>query len=254
MSCYEFEGQSVVVTGAGAGIGRAAALQFAEERARVLVADRDEEAARQVVKTIQHAGGTARAVVGDLRDQGTVEEIVGTSVGFFGGLDVLVHGDRATDSASGPSDGDATDWRRVLEVGLVAPYALTLAALPHMLAGERGAIVFTCSEGGLRGGSAPAARTAAEHGLVGLVRSLAVTYGSHGIRTNAIATADALAGIPVSHPSAAPGTDPGHPRIGRSALIARPDNQATTIVFLASDAACHVNGTLLPVDNGWSAV
>ncbi|MGI5455595.1 SDR family NAD(P)-dependent oxidoreductase [Streptomyces sp. CA-249302] len=85
MSGNEFEGRGVIVTGAGSGVGRAAALQFAEEGAKVLVADRRQESVRHVVKTIEYAGGTVRAVVGDLGDPNVVDEIVGTAVGAFGG-------------------------------------------------------------------------------------------------------------------------------------------------------------------------
>lgn len=247
----DFEGRGVIVTGAGSGVGRAAALQFAGEGARVVLADRSKEAVGQVQRTIEYAGGAARAVVGDLSEQHVVDEVVGTAVGFFGGVGVLVHTAGITDRMSALADTDDAEWRRVLEVNLTAPFLLTRAVLPHMLAEERGAIVFSASEAGVRGGAAGAARTAAEHGIRGLVKSLAVMYRWHGIRANAVATAT---GMPADAAPGAHGPTVLSPYLGLSGEIAGPHEQAAAMLFLASDDARHINGHVLPVDNGWSAV
>ncbi|MGW0580929.1 SDR family NAD(P)-dependent oxidoreductase [Streptomyces sp. NPDC002920] len=229
----DLEGRGVVVTGAGSRIGRASALGFAALGAKVLVTDRDGDAAIQVVKTITYAGGIARAVTGDPCDPRVVDEVVTTAVGTFGGLDVLVHNtgipDRTTALAD-TDDPDDTEWHRVIAAGLTAPYLLTRAALPHMLARGHGAIVLTVSEAGLRGGAAGAACTAVAHGAVGLVKSLAARYREHGIRANAIAT-------PIDA-----GIDPG-----RGDSCAEPAEQADAVLFLASGAAKKVNGVVLPV-------
>ncbi|MEU4892970.1 SDR family NAD(P)-dependent oxidoreductase [Streptomyces sp. NPDC044780] len=254
MSSTGLEGRGVVVTGAGSGIGRATALALAREGAKVLVADLDRDGAEQVVTAIGTQGGTARAVVGDLGDQRVVDQVVATAVAEFGGLDVLVNNAGIMDRFSAAADTDDAEWDRVLRVNLTAPFMLTRAALPHMLAAGRGALVFTASEAALRGSAAGTAYTASKHGVVGLVKSLAVMYRDQGIRANAIAPGGTATGIRVD---ARPGTH-GPAVIGAHATnigrVATAEEQAAAIVFLASDAASNVNGVILPVDNGWSAV
>ncbi|NLU68849.1 SDR family oxidoreductase [Streptomyces sp. HNM0574] len=248
-------GRSVVVTGAASGIGRATALRFALAGARVLVADLDADGAADAVEEIGGTGGTALAVTGDLSEQAVVDRVVASAVETFGGLDVLVNNAGIMDRMSALGETADEEWERVLRVNLTAPFLLTRAALPHMLAAGRGSVVFTASEAGLRGGAAGAAYTAAKHGVTGLVKNLAVTYRAQGIRANAVAPGPTSTGIRVD---AAPDAQ-GPPLIGGliGATIGRlgsADEQAAAIVFLASDAASFVNGAVLPVDDGWSAV
>lgn len=158
------DGRSVIVTGAGSGIGRAAAPAFAGEGARVVVADLNAEGAQAVAKEIEQAGGAAVAVVGDLSEQAVVDQVVETAVERFGGVDVLVNNAGIMDRMSAVADVTDAEWERVIRVNLTAPFLLTRAALPHMLEAGRGAIVNTASEAGLRGGAAGAAYTASKHG------------------------------------------------------------------------------------------
>ncbi|MFI6035832.1 SDR family NAD(P)-dependent oxidoreductase [Streptomyces sp. NPDC051315] len=248
------DGRGVIVTGAGSGIGRAAALGFAAEGARVLVADLNAEGARAVVDEIERAGGTAVAVPGDLSERAVVDEVAATAVEGFGGVDVLVNNAGIMDRMSALADVSDAEWERVIRVNLTAPFLLTRAVLPHMLAAGRGAIVNTASEAGLRGSAAGAAYTASKHGVVGLTKSLAVMYRGKGIRANAIAPGGTRTGIVVdveqgTHGPAALG--PHFVNVGR---LAEPEEQAAAIVFLASDAASDINGVILPVDDGWSTV
>jgi NAD(P)-dependent dehydrogenase (short-subunit alcohol dehydrogenase family) len=248
------ENSSVVVTGAASGIGRATALRFAREGANVVVADLNADAARDVVAEIDAAGGTAVAVAGDLSDQSVVDQVVRTAVSTFGGLDVLVNNAGIMDTMSAAADVADAEWERVLRVNLTAPFLLTRAALPHMLAKGKGAIVNTASEAGLRGSAAGTAYTVSKHGVVGLTRSLAVMYRNAGIRTNAIAPGGTMTGISVQADPATLGPQALGPYMGNVGRIATADEQAAAIVFLASDAASNVNGAVLPVDNGWAAV
>ncbi|MGW2051702.1 SDR family NAD(P)-dependent oxidoreductase [Streptomyces sp. NPDC001858] len=248
------EGRSVVVTGAGSGIGRATALAFAAEGARVLVADLNAEGAQAVVKEIEEAGGSAVAVTGDLSEQSVVDEVAATALERFGGVDVLVNNAGIMDRMSALADVSDAEWERVIRVNLTAPFLLTRAVLPHMLAAGKGAIVSTASEAGLRGGAAGAAYTASKHGVVGLTKSLAVMYRGKGIRANAIAPGGTKTAIVVEADQEAhgPATIAKHfVNVGR---LAEAEEQAAAIVFLASDAASNINGVILPVDDGWSAV
>ncbi|KPI05832.1 3-oxoacyl-(acyl-carrier-protein) reductase [Actinobacteria bacterium OK074] len=248
------DGRSVVVTGAASGIGRAAALRFAGVGARVLVADLNRDGAEATVKAIENAGGTARAVVGDLSEPDVVDEVVSTAVDAFGRLDVLVNNAGVMDRMSALGETADDEWERVVRINLTAPFLLTRAALPHMFVAGRGSIVFTAGEAGLRGSAAGAACTAAQHGVVGLVRSLAVMYRRAGIRANAIAPGNTLTGLRVEAGPDAHGPDVLAPYVDVGGRVSLPEEQAAAIVFLASDAAVGINGAVLPVDHGWSAV
>ncbi|MFI6279018.1 SDR family NAD(P)-dependent oxidoreductase [Streptomyces sp. NPDC050988] len=247
-------GKSVVVTGAGSGIGRAAALRFAAEGARVVLADLNADGAKEVVEAIAAAGGTAVTVVGDLSEQETVDQVVATAVDTFGGIDVLVNNAGIMDRMSAAGDTDDDEWERVLRINLTAPFLLTRAALPHLLANGKGAIVFTASEASLRGSAAGAAYTASKHGVAGLTKSLAVMYRDKGVRTNAIAPGGTVTGIQVQADRDALGPSVIMGYRGNIGRAADADEQAAAIVFLASDAASNINGVILPVDNGWAAV
>ncbi|QFR02194.1 glucose 1-dehydrogenase [Streptomyces phaeolivaceus] len=250
----EFDGRSVIVTGAASGIGRATALAFAAKGARVLVADLNSEAAGSVVKEIEEAGGTAVAVTGDLSEQAVVDQVARTAVERFGTVDVLVNNAGIMDRMSALGDVSDPEWERVIRVNLTAPFLLTRAVLPHMLAAGRGAIVNTASEAGLRGSAAGAAYTASKHGVVGLTKSLAVMYRKQGIRANAVAPGGTATSIVVEVDQAAHGPKTLGPHFVNLGDVAQPEEQAAAIVFLASDAASNINGAILPVDDGWSAV
>src|SRR5262249_55901507 len=148
------------------GIGRAAARRFAAEGARVVVADIDADGAQAVVGEIQAAGGAAVAVVGDLCEQSVVDRVVGTAVETFGGIDVLVNNAGIMDRMSAAADVSDAEWERVISVNLTAPFLLSRAALPHMLARGGGAIVNTASEAALRGSAAGTPYTVSKHGII----------------------------------------------------------------------------------------
>ncbi|WAZ19527.1 SDR family NAD(P)-dependent oxidoreductase [Streptomyces cinnabarinus] len=248
------DGRGVIVTGAGSGIGRATALTFAAQGDRVVAADLNAEGVRAVVEEIKEAGGIAVAVTGDLSEQSVVDAVVATAVERFGGVDVLVNNAGIMDRMSALADVSDAEWERVIRVNLTAPFRLTRAVLPHMLAAGKGVIVNTASEAGLRGSAAGAAYTASKHGIVGLTKNLAVMYRGQGIRANAIAPGGTLTGIVVDAEQGAHGPTALGPHFVNVGRLAQPEEQAAAIVFLASDAASNVNGVVLPVDDGWSAV
>jgi NAD(P)-dependent dehydrogenase (short-subunit alcohol dehydrogenase family) len=254
MNNNTFVGKSVIVTGGGAGIGRATALRFAAEGARIVVADIDATGAQAAVEEITAAGGTAVAAVGDLSDQQVVDRVVATAVEQYGGVDVLVNNAGVMDAMTAAADVTDAEWERVIRINLTAPFLLSRAVVPHMLAQGKGAIVNTASEAALRGSAAGTAYTVSKHGVVGLTKSLAAMYRNDGIRTNAVAPGATRTSILAAPP------EPGHgpaalaPYLAHFGRVAEVDEQAAAIVFLASDAARNINGVVLPVDNGWAAV
>ena len=256
MSGTGLDGKSVIVTGAASGIGRATALKFAAEGARVVVADLNDEAAAETVKLVQEAGGTAFAVTGDLSEPRVIALLVERTLEEYGSIDVLVNNAGIMDGMTATADLGDAEWERVLRINLTAPFQLTRAVLPHMLAAKKGAIVNTASEASLRGSAAGTAYTVSKHGILGLTRSLSTLYREQGIRTNAIAPGGTITNIHTSM-----NLDPeahGPKVIGKYMTNlgrhAQPEEQAAAIVFLASDAASNINGVVLPVDDGWAAV
>lgn len=246
--------KNVIVTGGGAGIGRASALRFAAEGARVLIADLDEQNAQSTAEEVRASGSTAEVVIGDLSQQEVVDEVASAAVERLGGIDALVNNAGIMDDLSATADVTDAVWERLLRINLTAPFLLTRAVLPHMLERGAGSIVFTASEASLRGSASGVAYTTAKHGVVGLVKSTAIMYREQGIRVNAVAPGGTATSI---------GVDPAHDSTGPAVLgnyagnigrVAEASELASAIVFLASDAASNVNGVILPVDNGWSAV
>ncbi|KKD06658.1 SDR family NAD(P)-dependent oxidoreductase [Streptomyces sp. WM6386] len=254
MSTIAFSGRSVIVTGGGSGIGRAAAVRFAEQGASVLIADINADGAKDVAAQIEAAGGIARTVVGDLSDPAVVEQVTARAISEFGRIDVLVNNAGIMDDMSAAADVSDAVWERVLRINLTAPFLLTRAVLPYMLDAGRGSIVFTASEASLRGSAAGAAYTVSKHGISGLTKSLAVMYRDKGIRANAVAPGGTATGIQVDAAEGAHGPAVVGSYFGNVGRPAAAEEQADAIVFLASDAASNISGAILPVDNGWSAV
>lgn len=246
--------KSVIITGAGSGIGRAAALQFARQGAKVLVADLNEKSAHAVVDEIHALGGIATAVIGDVSDQSVIDKVVNIAITIHGGLDIVVNNAGIMDSMSANDEVSVEEWNRVIRVNLTAPFLLSRAALPHMLLQGKGAIVNIASEAGLRGSCAGTPYTVSKHGVIGLTKSDAIMYRTRGIRVNAVApggTKTNISVVPIPGTKGPEVLGAYRANVGR---IAEADEVAAAIVFLASDAASDISGVVLPVDGGWSAV
>lgn len=253
-SNHGFEGKSIIVTGAGSGIGRAAAIQFAMQGGKVLIADLNEATANVVAEEIRAAGGVAVTVVGDLSDPVIVDRVVATAIEQFGRIDVLVNNAGIMDSMSANDEVTTKEWDRVIRVNLTSPFMLSRAALPHMLKVGKGAIVNTASEAAIRGSAAGTAYTVSKHGIVGLTKSDAVMYRNRGIRVNAVAPGGTRTNIQVVPVEGTEGPKILGGYMSNVGRIADADEVAAAILFLASDAASDINGVILPVDGGWSAV
>lgn len=181
----------VVVTGAGSGMGRATAHVFADEGAKVLVADWNADGVNLVVREIEeaHGPGTAVGVTGDVSDPADRSEIIARCVAAFGGLDVLVNnaGVSRVSSVFSTEEEFTRNWDLTLAVNLTAQAHLIRLALPHLMAAPAGGRVINIASteafvatGGL------SAYTAAKHGVVGLTKSFAVELGRHGVTVNAV--------------------------------------------------------------------
>ncbi|MFD7428205.1 SDR family NAD(P)-dependent oxidoreductase [Streptomyces sp. NPDC059818] len=245
-----FDGYGVLITGAGQGIGAATARRLADEGARVLVTDLDPDRAARVAAQIVAAGGAAEALGCDVTDRAAVEAAVAHAVAVFGALDVLVNNAYACtpDTALFEDEPDEV-WERDLDVTLSGAYRCARAALPHLAASGRGAIVSIGSVNGVQD-FGNHAYSAAKAGLGSLTRTLAGHAGPRGVRVNLVTPGtirtDAWAGREAEL-SRISGLYP----LGR---VGEPEDIAAAVAFLASRDAAWVTGTTLCVDGGLTAV
>ena len=250
----EFRGKTAVVTGAGSGIGRVAAILFATEGARVVVADVVVDNAESVKTEIVSAGGAATAVTVDVSDEAQVDAMVRTAVDTYGGLHALFNNAGIfPDDDGGVLDTPPETWQRVMEVNLKGVWLGCRAAVPAMLDSGGGSIVNVASFVALMGAAtAQIAYTASKGGVLAMTRELAVEYARKGIRANSLCPG------PIETPLLAELlADPErrqrrlvHIPMGR---FGRPEEIAKAALFLASDDASFITGSALVVDGGITA-
>jgi NAD(P)-dependent dehydrogenase (short-subunit alcohol dehydrogenase family) len=245
----KFQGRIVVVTGGGSGIGRATAVAFAREGAHVVVADIVEVDGQDTALLIVKEGGDATFAKVDVGEAESVQYLISSTAESFGRLDVYF-------SNAGILDGFAsciqtTDevWARVIGVNLSAGFYGARAAYPH-LARSKGSIVFTASVAALGAMAGGIAYTASKHGVAGLVNQLACEFAAEGVRVNGIAPGAVRTNIGRDLPPM-PGMEEWVKSVTPLGRFADPAEIAEAVLFLASDAASFITGTMLRVDGGW---
>jgi NAD(P)-dependent dehydrogenase (short-subunit alcohol dehydrogenase family) len=248
----QLKDQVIVITGAGAGIGRATAILLAEAGAHVVAGDIHADRLESLRAALRDRHLEIVCVPGDLARSADAARLVDTAVQAYGHVDVLCNNAGIMDGFA--SVGSMTDllWRRVLGVNLDGPMFTCRAALPSMLARGGGVIINVASVAALIGGVAGAAYTTSKHGLIGLTRSIAWQYAGRGIRCVAVCPGGVATSIDVTHTDAF-GWERAQAASGASVRIAAPDEIARVIRFLASNEASFVNGAVIPVDGGWLA-
>ncbi len=243
-----------LITGAGSGIGRAAALAFANNGARVVVADIDTEGGKTTTNTIIDAGGDATFVRVDVSQTIDVEAMVKNTIQVYGRLDCAFN-NAGIEGTVGKrlSEYEEDSWDRVIGINLKGVWLCMKYQLAHMSAQGSGTIVNTASIAGLVGGTFGSAYYASKHGVVGLTKAAAVEYGSAGIRINAICPgviqtemADRLLQDNKPRESAITALHP----LGR---LGTPDEIAQAVLWLSSDSASFVTGQAIAVDGGYVA-
>jgi NAD(P)-dependent dehydrogenase (short-subunit alcohol dehydrogenase family) len=247
-----FAGRSILVTGAGSGIGRAAAQLFANEGGRVVVVDQDENEAQATVKSIRQAGGEALAIGADVSREADCRGMVERALASYGRLHVAFNNAGIGASGFAVADEEEVTWSRLIDVNLKGIFLAMKYEIPAMVSAGGGAIVNTASVAGLVGERGIGAYSASKHGVVGLTRTAALDYIGQGIRINAVcpgATRTRILANWFQDPKVESFILSRHP-IGR---IAEPEEIARAVLFLASDDASFVVGQALAVDGGLTA-
>jgi len=248
------EGRSTVVTGAASGIGRASAVLFASQGARVVCFDRA-EAVEETAAMIKRAGGGAVALRGDAGDEGDVKRAIDGAVAAFGGLDAVFANAGVSGGWTPMEEVDAAFWMDILRINLIGPFLAIKHASAVMRAAGKGSIVCTASVAGLRSGAGGIPYSASKAGVISLVQTSAnVLYGT-GVRVNAICPGLIETGMtaPIYAAARERGTDD---RIGQLNPLRRggePGEIANAALFLASDESSYVNGQAIVVDGGLSS-
>lgn len=244
--------KSVVITGAGSGIGRASALAFAAQGDAVVVSDINADKAAETVAIISKAGGQAAAHQADVTDADQIDALVNFACEHYGRLDVMFS--NAGGATPTPLHTQTPEqYHSIMALNLHSVFYGSMAALKVMRKQGSGCILATTSGAGLAAVPGLAIYGSAKAGIINLMRSIAVEYGSDGIRANAIAPGamdtpglqswlQTLAGGAAAYEQQIPSS-----RLGTA------DEIASAAVFLASDLAAYINGSVLPVDGGTHA-
>lgn len=241
-----------LITGAGSGIGRASALRFAAEGARVVVVDWKPDGGRETVARIQADGGRALFVAADVSQEADVQRMVATAVETYGRLDILFNNAAIQVFGTIP-ETPTCDWDKVLDVNLKGVYLGCKYAIPRMITQGGGCVVNMSSTLGLVGDPTMPAYGATKGGILAMTKAMAQAHGRQHIRVNCICPGDVDTPIVQEYfdqqpdPAAARRQVAAHYALGR---IAQPDEIAHVALFLASDESSFLTGSAIVVDGG----
>jgi NAD(P)-dependent dehydrogenase (short-subunit alcohol dehydrogenase family) len=249
------EGRTAIVTGAAAGMGRAGAIAFAREGARVCVSDIADNGGEATVAAIEAEGGDAFAIPCDVSDAGSVKAMVAEARRRYGPVETLFN--HAGILIVRPFlETTEAEWDKQMNVNVKSMFLVTREVLPDMLAAKKGAIVCTSSIGGERGFAAEVAYCVTKGAVLQFVRSIAAEFRHQGIRINAVCPGFVKTGHGLREIDALEALGQKWSEDGLAAAqvrICEPEEVAAAALYLASDDASFVNGAALYVDGGWHA-
>jgi 3-oxoacyl-[acyl-carrier protein] reductase len=246
-----FKDQIVIITGGCSGIGRAAAVQFAQQGAKIFLADLSEKTGDELVEELEKMGADATFARIDVTDPEDVQRMVDECVLRFGGVDILLNSAGILGPRTRTEKYPADAFRRVMDVNVNGTFYTMQAVLPHFLSKKKGCIVNVASVAGLNAFGGHCAYSASKHAVIGLTKTAAVEYAKHGIRVNAICPAftmtpmleSAMVNDETNYLDSLQNAIPMK-RFGQSSEI------ADAILYIASPAASFVTGHSLVLDGG----
>src|SRR5215467_8389482 len=248
------EGKSVIITGAGSGIGRAASLMFTKEGAKLIAVDRT-DGVNETVALVKKAGGTAEAVQGDAGSEKDVIAYIERALSSYGKLDAIWANAGISGGLVPLAEQTPEQWQEILRVNLIGPFLAVKHSIPHLVKQGHGAIVCTASVAGLKSGASGHPYAASKAGVISLVQTTAYSLSGTGVRINAVCPGLIETGMtkPVFDRAAERGTSDKIGQLNPLNRAGQPHEIAAMGLFLASDEASYVNGQAFPVDGGLTA-
>jgi len=248
------EGKSVIITGAGSGIGRAASLLFTKEGARLIAVDRT-DGVNETVAEVRKAGGTAEAVTADAGSEKDVIAFIDKALSAYGKLDAIWANAGIGGGLVPLADQTVEHWQEVLRINLIGPFLAVKYSIPHMTRQGHGSIVCTASVAGLKANASGHPYAASKAGVISLVQTTAYSLSGTGVRINAVCPGLIETGMtkPVFDRAKERGTQDKIGQLNPLKRPGQPHELAAMGLFLASDEASYVNGQAIPVDGGLTA-
>ena len=244
-----FEGKTAFITGAASGIGRATAVAFAVEGARVVVTDRVEAALQETAGYVKEAGGEVLAIACDVSKPEEIEAAVAQAVNTFGRIDCAFNNAGVENKATPLHEIELEEWDRILSINLRGTFVCMKHEIAQMLRQGGGVVVNTSSGAGIRGVAGGASYAASKHAMIGMTKSAALDYAKQNIRVNCVLPGN------IATPMMDRFTDGDIQKaidlepVGR---LGKPEEIAEAVLWMCSDLGGFVTGASIVVDGGWS--
>jgi NAD(P)-dependent dehydrogenase (short-subunit alcohol dehydrogenase family) len=247
-------GKSVIITGAGSGIGRAAAQLFSKEGAKLIIVDRS-ESVHDTAKLVSDAGGTIEAVTADAGSESDVQAYVAKALSKYGKLDAIWANAGVSGGLVPLLEQTVEQWQEILRINLIGPFLAIKHSMPHMVKQGHGSIVLTASVAGLKSGASGHPYASSKAGVISLVQTTAYSLSGTGVRINAVCPGVIETGMtkPIFDNAKERGTEGKIGQLNPMKRAGQPHELAAMGLFLASDEASYVNGQAIPVDGGLTA-
>jgi NAD(P)-dependent dehydrogenase (short-subunit alcohol dehydrogenase family) len=249
------DGKVAIVTGAASGIGRASAILFTREGARLVIVDRDADGLNETAKVIARNGGSAEAVTADVSREDDVTAFVERALAAFGALDVIYANAGILGGTTPLLEQTVEQWLQILHTNLIGPFLAIKHAAPHMIQKGGGSIVLTASTAGLRAAAGNAPYSASKAGVISLAQTAANSLLGTGVRVNAVCPGLIETGMTRELFAAARerGTADKIGQLNPLQRAGAPEEIAAVALFLASDESSYINGQAFAVDGGLSS-